>query len=243
MLARAARLTSRAAFLRRGFATYPAHELVGLPALSPTMEQGNLAKWNMKEGDAISAGDIICQIETDKAIVDYEAQDDMFLARILVPEGAEGINVGQPIMITVEDAGDVGAFANYVVDAAAIPTPAPKSPEEIPPKKEEVKVDPATNAPVAPADFLVTSQVPQKTVPGPAIPAPVATPAPAPTPAPKAAPVATPVASALASFDKWGRGIQQSPISNSLLVRQKAYLALYGTTGTFPVEAKKAAKK
>ncbi|OQR82916.1 dihydrolipoyllysine-residue acetyltransferase component of pyruvate dehydrogenase complex [Achlya hypogyna] len=239
MLARrAARLTTRA-LRRRGFATYPSHELVGLPALSPTMEQGNLAKWNMKEGDAIAAGDIICQIETDKAIVDYEAQDDMFLARILVPEGTEGITVGQPIMITVDDAANVGAFADFVVDAAAVPTPAPKSPEEIPPKKEEVKVDPATNAPVAPADFLVTSQVPQKTVPGPTIPAPVAAPVAA-TPAPKAAPAAPATTSAtLASFEKWGRGIQKSPISNSLLLRQKAYLALYGTTGTFPVEPKK----
>ncbi|OQR92734.1 dihydrolipoyllysine-residue acetyltransferase component of pyruvate dehydrogenase complex [Thraustotheca clavata] len=235
MLAR--RFVSRATMLRRCLSTYPSHQVVGLPALSPTMEQGNLAKWNMKEGDAINAGDIICQIETDKAIVDYEAQDDMFLARILVPEGTEGIVVGQPIMITVDDADHVNAFEDYVVDAAAVPAPKAKSPEEIPPKKEVI-VDPATNAPVAPADFLVTSQVPQKVVPGPEIPAPVVK-AETPKPKPAAPAAATPAANSLNTFAKWGTGIQMSPISNSLLQRQKAYLALYGITGTFPVENKK----
>ncbi|RHY28043.1 hypothetical protein DYB32_006310 [Aphanomyces invadans] len=196
------------------------------------MEQGNLSKWLLKEGDAINAGDIICQIETDKAVVDYEAQDDMFLARILVPEGTEGIVVGQPIMVTVDSEESIAAFKDFKADAAAVTAPlTPKSPEEIPPKKHEVNVDPATQAPVVPSDFLVTPQVPQKIVPGPAIPAPVVT-----KPAPVAAvPTATAISSPLASFSKWGIGVNKSAVSHSLAQRQKAYLDLYGHTGTFPI--------
>ena len=70
---------------RRFLATeYPEHEVIGLPALSPTMEFGGIANWVKKEGESISAGDILVEIETDKATVDFEAQDDAFLAKILV---------------------------------------------------------------------------------------------------------------------------------------------------------------
>ncbi|KAF0715976.1 hypothetical protein AaE_011218 [Aphanomyces astaci] len=227
--AAASMTTRRASYMSVRSFSLPSHEVVGLPALSPTMEQGNLSKWLLKEGDAISAGDIICQIETDKAVVDYEAQDDMFLARILVAEGAEGIVVGQPIMVTVDSEADIAAFKDFQPEVAAAAPVAPKSPEEIPPQKHEVKLDPATHAPVVPSDFLVTPQVPHKIVPGPAIPAPVVA---------KAAPVAPapPAATApLASFNKWGLGVNKSAISHSLAQRQKAYLALYGPTGTFPI--------
>ena len=67
---------------RRCFATYPTHEVVPLPALSPTMEMGGIARWSIKEGDAIAAGDIIVEIETDKATVDFEAQDDGFIGKL-----------------------------------------------------------------------------------------------------------------------------------------------------------------
>ena len=67
----------------------PSHDVVGLPALSPTMEQGTIAKWNVEEGAAFGAGDVICEIETDKATVDFEAQDDGVLAKYLQPAGAE----------------------------------------------------------------------------------------------------------------------------------------------------------
>ena len=61
----------------------PSHDVVGLPALSPTMEQGTIASWNVEEGAAFGAGDVICEIETDKATVDFEAQDDGVLAKYL----------------------------------------------------------------------------------------------------------------------------------------------------------------
>ncbi|GMF44755.1 unnamed protein product [Phytophthora fragariaefolia] len=200
-------------------------------ALSPTMETGNMSKWNLKEGDTITAGDIVCEIETDKAIVDYEATDDMFLAKILIPEGAENIPVGQPMMVVCDEEESIAAFKDFKLEDAPVAPAAPVlSEEEKPPKKEEVAVDPSTNAPVVPQDFLVTSQTTKKTVPGPAIPAsPVAKPTPA---APKAASPA-PVAGAVFE-EKWGLGIKKSAISTSLIKKQQAYIALYGITGMTP---------
>ncbi|KDO55318.1 hypothetical protein CISIN_1g006594mg [Citrus sinensis] len=85
----------------------PSHTVVGMPALSPTMSQGNIAKWRKKEGDKIEIGDILCEIETDKATVEFESLEEGFLAKILVPEGSKDVPVGQPIAITVEDADDI----------------------------------------------------------------------------------------------------------------------------------------
>ncbi|KAH9704236.1 Dihydrolipoyllysine-residue acetyltransferase component 1 of pyruvate dehydrogenase complex [Citrus sinensis] len=89
----------------------PSHTVVGMPALSPTMSQGNIAKWRKKEGDKVSykieIGDILCEIETDKATVEFESLEEGFLAKILVLEGSKDVPVGQPIAITVEDADDI----------------------------------------------------------------------------------------------------------------------------------------
>src|SRR5579863_2070190 len=68
-----------------------------MPALSPTMEEGTLAKWHVKAGDAVHAGDVIAEIETDKATMEVEAVDDGVVSEILVPEGAEGVKVNTPI--------------------------------------------------------------------------------------------------------------------------------------------------
>jgi pyruvate dehydrogenase E2 component (dihydrolipoamide acetyltransferase) len=70
-----------------------------MPALSPTMEEGTLAKWLVKEGDAVKSGDILAEIETDKATMEFEAVDEGKIAKILVPEGTDGVKVGQPIAI------------------------------------------------------------------------------------------------------------------------------------------------
>jgi len=88
-----------------------------MPALSPTMETGTLAKWLVKEGDTVAAGDILAEIETDKATMEYEAVDEGIIGRILVPEGTEGVKVNAPIAILVEE----GESA----DAAPAPAPAP----------------------------------------------------------------------------------------------------------------------
>ena len=67
------------------------------------MPAGNIAKWNKKQGDEIAAGDSIAEIETDKATMDWEAQDDGFVAKILVEEGAKDVSVGQPVLVIVEE--------------------------------------------------------------------------------------------------------------------------------------------
>src|SRR3954470_211594 len=70
-----------------------------MPALSPTMEEGTLAKWLVKEGDEVKSGDILAEIETDKATMEFEAVDEGKIAKILVPEGTDGVKVGQPIAL------------------------------------------------------------------------------------------------------------------------------------------------
>ena len=81
-----------------------------MPALSPTMEEGKLSKWLIKEGDKVSAGDIIAEIETDKATMEFEAVDDGIVTKILVVEGAEGVLVNSPIAIITDETIDVSVF-------------------------------------------------------------------------------------------------------------------------------------
>ncbi|KAK9863718.1 hypothetical protein WJX84_001166 [Apatococcus fuscideae] len=97
----------------RGFASLPPHTELQMPSLSPTMNQGNIAGWKKQPGDEIAAGDVLCEVETDKATMEWEAQDEGFMAKILVDAGAKDIAVGTPVAVVCEDAGDVGAFENY----------------------------------------------------------------------------------------------------------------------------------
>ncbi len=99
-----------------------------MPALSPTMEEGNLAKWNVKEGDAVSAGDVIAEIETDKATMEFEAVDEGKIGKILIAEGAEGVKVNTPIAVLLED----GESASDVSASAATPAPSAEAPVSAP---------------------------------------------------------------------------------------------------------------
>ncbi len=99
-----------------------------MPALSPTMEDGTLAKWLVKEGDTVSAGDIMAEIETDKATMEFEAVDEGIIGKILVAEGTEGVLVNSPIAILVEEGEDVpeaGAAPAPAAEAPAAEAPAP----------------------------------------------------------------------------------------------------------------------
>ena len=89
-----------------------------MPALSPTMEQGKLAKWLKKEGDAVRSGDVIAEIETDKATMEVEAIDDGTLAKILVPDGTDNVAVNTPIAVIAAEGEDVGSVK---APAAAAP--------------------------------------------------------------------------------------------------------------------------
>jgi len=97
-----------------------------MPALSPTMEEGKLAKWNIKEGDKVSAGDIIAEIETDKATMEVEAVDEGVVGRIMVAEGTEGVKVNEVIAVLLEDGEDASSAATAPASApAAAPAAAP----------------------------------------------------------------------------------------------------------------------
>ena len=98
-----------------------------MPALSPTMEEGTLAKWLVKEGDTVSAGDLLAEIETDKATMEFEAVDEGVIGKILVAEGTEGVKVNSPIALLLEDgesASDVKAAAPKAEPAKAEAAPA-----------------------------------------------------------------------------------------------------------------------
>ena len=90
-----------------------------MPALSPTMEEGTLAKWLVKEGDTVSSGDIMAEIETDKATMEFEAVDEGIIGKILIAEGTESVKVNTPIAILVEDGEEVGEMSSAPAPAAA----------------------------------------------------------------------------------------------------------------------------
>lgn len=92
-----------------------------MPALSPTMTEGNLAKWHKKEGDKVKAGDLIAEIETDKAIMEVEAVDEGILGRILVPEKTENVKVNQPIALILEEGEAASSLDDFKVVQEATP--------------------------------------------------------------------------------------------------------------------------
>ena len=97
-----------------------------MPALSPTMTQGNIARWKVQEGDEVRAGDSVAEIETDKATMEFESQEDGYVAKICVGDGAQNVPVGAIVAVMVEEKEHVGAFASYVppvVNAAATDAP------------------------------------------------------------------------------------------------------------------------
>src|SRR6476619_7852915 len=109
-----------------------------MPALSPTMEEGKLAKWLKNVGDDVHSGDVIAEIETDKATMEVEAVDEGKLSQILVPEGTEGVKVNTPIAVIAGDGEN--------------PEPVARTREEPAPAKERPKEPPApADAPAAPA--------------------------------------------------------------------------------------------
>ena len=189
-----------ASSIQRAMSSLPAHEVVGMPALSPTMEAGTIGKWLLKEGDSASPGDALAEIETDKASMTFECTDDIVIAKILVPEGAE-VKVGDPIMVTVEE-GDISAFADFVAPAAAA-APAPKV---------EAAAPAAAPAPVAAP-----------------VAAPAAAPAATPAAASPAAPANADTFVVTHSVKTmWGAGSAVGALGNKMAVDQNTYQEKYG---------------
>ena len=103
-----------------------------MPALSPTMTEGKLAKWSKKPGDAVASGDVLCEIETDKATMEVEAVDEGTLGRILVPDGSEGVAVNTPIGLLLEEGEDESALDSFTptAPAGAAPAAEPAAPQQ-----------------------------------------------------------------------------------------------------------------
>lgn len=137
----------------------PPHTKVALPALSPTMEAGSIVSWEKKEGDKLNEGDLLAEIETDKATMGFETPEEGYLAKILVPAGTKDVRVGKLVCIITENQSDVGAFADFKDDAPAAAATAEMSVPVVAPPA------PAQAAPVV------------APLPTPAAPVPAATPA------------------------------------------------------------------
>src|SRR4029077_11079552 len=100
-----------------------------MPALSPTMTEGNLAKWLKKEGDEVHSGDVLAEIETDKATMEVEAVDDGTIGKILVPEGAQGIKVNAPIALLLGEGEEALALGDVAPASPEPPSAAPSQQE------------------------------------------------------------------------------------------------------------------
>ena len=103
---------------RRAF-SLPENIVLEMPNLSPTMEKGNIKSWEKQVGDEIQPGDVLASIETDKAVVDFEMQEEGFVAKLLYAENAKDVPLGSPVAILVENREDIAAFANYEAGSAS----------------------------------------------------------------------------------------------------------------------------
>ena len=181
-----------------------------MPALSPTMTEGNLAKWLKREGDEVHSGDVLAEIETDKATMEVEAVDDGRVGKILVPEGAQGIKVNEPIALLLAEG----------EDSSALTAPPNEAPRPMP-----AAAAPATQAgnalpPVAPMPAAPPT-------PGPPPPGPL----PGPTPSPPG-PTPSPPAALRAGGNGHDRRIFASPLARRMA--QLAGLDLAAITGSGP---------
>mmetsp|Transcript_35945 Transcript_35945/g.34018 ORF Transcript_35945/g.34018 Transcript_35945/m.34018 type:complete len:229 (-) Transcript_35945:352-1038(-) len=216
------RTTVSGLFSKR-FLSYPKHEVVGMPSLSPTMTAGTVGSWDKKVGDKCSPGESVADIETDKASMAFEAQDEFFIAKILVDAGVE-IPVGAPMMITVEEEEFVTAFKDYVVTPEA-PAPAAETPA---PKAAEVPT-PVVKAPTPTPVSQAPTPVPQAPTPVPT--AVVAPPAPVPV-------VHAPIITNEKGFYsvKYTTGnVSKSALVNKLSKDQMAYVSKYGRSAHKPL--------
>ncbi|MEM9973063.1 MAG: biotin/lipoyl-containing protein, partial [Pseudomonadota bacterium] len=136
-----------------------------MPALSPTMEEGTLAKWLVKEGDNVSSGDILAEIETDKATMEFEAVDEGTVGKILVAEGTEAVKVNTPIAVLLEDGEDADSAE---IDSSQSQQPVPvnkaQSSEDSPAAAIHHPVPAALEAPSSEPDYPEGTELIQSTV-------------------------------------------------------------------------------
>ncbi|XP_041864049.1 dihydrolipoyllysine-residue acetyltransferase component of pyruvate dehydrogenase complex, mitochondrial isoform X2 [Melanotaenia boesemani] len=196
--------------------SYPPHMKIALPALSPTMTMGTVQRWEKKVGEKLSEGDLLAEIETDKATIGFEVQEEGYLAKIMVAEGTRDVPLGTPLCIIVEKESDIAAFKDYVetgvvevstplpapaatvAPTAAVPSPAPLAAAPAAPRKGRVFASPLAKKLAAEKgidlaqvsgsgpDGRITRKDIDSFVPPKAAPAPAVTAAPTPAAAPAA---------------------------------------------------------
>lgn len=138
------------------FYSLPPHQKVELPALSPTMQTGTIARWEKKEGDKISEGDLIAEVETDKATVGFEMLEECYLAKILVPEGTRDVTVGAVICITVDNPDLISAFKDVTLDSIKAEGPSPVASTPPPPPAAAAPAPPAAPGSSYPTHMKIT---------------------------------------------------------------------------------------
>ncbi|KAJ0174584.1 hypothetical protein K1T71_009692 [Dendrolimus kikuchii] len=183
----------------RYYSDLPSHIKVNLPALSPTMESGSIISWAKKEGDKLNEGDLLCEIETDKATMGFETPEEGYLAKILLPAGTKGVPVGKLLCIITESEADVAAFKDFKDDSPPVPV-----------KAAAKKAAAAAPAP-APA-----AAAPTPAAPAPPRPAAAPAAAPAPAPAESGRVYASPMAKRLAEIKNIRLGGQGSGLYGSI---------------------------
>lgn len=141
---------------------YPSHSKVLLPALSPTMELGTIISWEKKEGDKLNEGDLLAEIETDKATMGFETPEEGYLAKILIEAGKKDVKVGTLVCIIVENQADIAAFKDYKdtggVAAPAAAAPAPPASIPQPPPAPAISQPPQPAAPQVPQQQTAVEQ-------------------------------------------------------------------------------------
>ncbi|XP_019729139.1 dihydrolipoyllysine-residue acetyltransferase component of pyruvate dehydrogenase complex, mitochondrial [Hippocampus comes] len=138
------------------FYSLPPHQKVELPALSPTMQTGTIARWEKKEGDKISEGDLIAEVETDKATVGFEMLEECYLAKILVPEGTRDVDIGSVICITVDSPDLIPAFKDVTLDSLTTGSSSAPSAPSPPPPAAAASAPPAAPGSSYPTHLKIT---------------------------------------------------------------------------------------
>lgn len=139
--------------------SFPPHTVISMPALSPTMQAGNIGSWQKGPGDNLAPGDVLVEIETDKAQMDFEFQEEGTLAKILKDTGEKDVAVGSPIAVMVEEGEDVSAFENFTLEDAG----GEKAPPKEAPKQEasEASEKPDSGSGSAPAKSESSTSAPE----------------------------------------------------------------------------------
>lgn len=131
--------------------SYPPHMKILLPALSPTMTMGTVQRWEKKVGEKLGEGDLLAEIETDKATIGFEVQEEGYLAKIMIAEGTRDVPLATPLCIIVEKESDISAFADYVETGVATSPPPAPTPVATPPPAPAAPTPAPAAAPAAPA--------------------------------------------------------------------------------------------